>query len=203
MDLKQLNQGQDNLNAGIAIDNLMKAKLTILSYAWLGYFALITAIVTLTPNCLLQLNAVKYVAISVTSISPYVSYLASLSEEPDVINFAFCITFMSAPLHAILAFTIVILSSMSGYHSRHNLNIVLRFGWLVILIVYLIFFTCLRCLNPPRWQELFAISSSLIIAIVGQIMWVGPSICIGAYLVIILRKLGIVQTKTNAEVNNG
>jgi hypothetical protein len=187
-------QGIDPLleesNKEPVIDEMLKQKIMKLGYIWLGYTAFVTLIILLTPKSLLSWSVMQGIVDTVVSKMPYIAYLATLSDFPEVVKFGYAIACLSGPGHILFVFAIIVMSYLAGYTPDNRINGLCIISWIIPLMIWFMYFTCAFCRVPASKYALFEVSSRLSIAFIGQgLFFFLPSLSVGPYLLIIIRWL--------------
>lgn len=175
------------------IDVEMKRKIITMGYWWLAYTTVVTLIILLTPESLMQWPTIKMIVAVVISKMPYIHFLSTISDYPEVVKFAYGVAWLSVLGHATFSIATVIMSYVAGYTPQAKINKICMFGWIFPLILWAMYFTCLGCKVPPGRHEFIAVSGRLTMALLGQGLPTLAWVCLGVYILVLLIRLGLVS----------
>jgi hypothetical protein len=175
------------------IDQQMKRKIIKMGYWWLAYTAMVTLIILLTPESWIQWPTIKMIVAVVIYKMPYVHFLATISDYPEVVKFAYGVAWLSAPGHAAFSIATVVMSYMAGYTPQSKIEYAWAWWWIGPLFIWIMYFTCFGCNVPPSSKTLMAVSGRFVMAFLGQVLPVLAWVCVGTIIIVLLRRLGLVR----------
>lgn len=165
-----------------------------MGYAWLLYSGIVTLIILIMPERLMHSFPIMNLINLAGNMMPYILYLSTQSKGPDVVLYAYGIVLISTPIHATFSIATVIMSHMAGYNEyKKSKKKALLVSWFPLLIVWCVFFSCFGCHGPQDWYDSFAVSNRLIMALLGQALFIGASIALGIYILALSIKLKLIQ----------
>lgn len=183
------------------IDQQMKRKIIKMGYWWLTYTAVVTIIILMTPERWMQWPAIKTIVDAVVSKMPYVTFLSTIAESPEVVKYGYCVAWLSSLGHAAFSIAMAIMNYMAGYNLQGKIRKLLAFGWIFPLISWTAFFTCMYCRLPPYRHAVINASGRLAIAFVGQggVILLCHSIAIYLFAIITLVNRQSTSSKPHSE----
>lgn len=192
---QQIHKNDNTLRVSDQIINKeLNSKIIKMGYVWLLYSGIVTLIILIMPEYLMHTSPIINLVNLTGNMMPYILYLSTQSQSPYVVLYAYGVVLVSAPIHAAFSIATVIISHMAGYNEyKKSKKKALLVSWFPLLMVWCVFFSCFGCHSPQDWYDSFAISNRLIMALLGQSLFIGASIAFGIYILAISIKLKLIQ----------